>query len=160
MRTLLGLCLVLIACGGSDDDTGDASGAVTVGADWVRVQSSCGYSFDAPPDVTEETGQGIDSCVNRWTAGTCVYWGDYGAFSSDLSEYQTLPGYRESQRSIDGRSAKVITAGSESRFIAAAQFPEVGGDSPGIRLTVSAECKDEAGQQEALAAWGSIRFDP
>jgi hypothetical protein len=157
MRTLMGFCLVLIACGGSDDDTGDAMGAVTVGPDWVPVHASCGYSFDAPPDATEDPAQGIDSCVNRWNVGTCVYWGDYGAFSSDLSEYEELPDYRESQRSIAGRSAKLVTARSESGFIAAAQFSEVGG---GARLTVWATCADESGQQEALAAWGSIRFDP
>lgn len=156
----MGFCLVLLACGGSDDDTGDASGAVTVGADWVRVHASCGYSFDAPPHVHEAPVQGIDSCVNRWNVGTCVYHGDYGAFSSDLSEYRELPEYRESQRSIDGRSAKLVTARSESGFIAAAQFPEVGRGPVGTRLTVWATCEDASGQQEALAAWGSIQFEP
>lgn len=160
MRTLLGLAVVLVACGASDDDSGEANDAVSVGADWVRVEASCGFSFHAPPGVMEKDVQGIDSCVNEWSTSSCVYRGDYGAFSSDLTEYQGLSEYREAAKTIDGRSAKLVTARSASAFIAAAQFPEVGGGSPGTRLTVWAECEDKAGQLDAMAAWESLTFNP
>jgi hypothetical protein len=159
MRTVLGLALFAVACGGADASEGDANDAVVVGADWVRVESSCGYGFDAPPDVTELAVQGIDSCVDAWTTGSCEYHGDYGGFSNDLSGYSDLPEFRLTEKSVGGRAARVMTARSGDAFVAAVYIPGLDADER-IALTLWGECADKSGQTEALAAFGTVTINP
>jgi len=98
--------------------------------------------------------------VNGWATGNCVYLGDYGGFSSDLREYKEAMQYEETQESIDGRAAKVVTAVSDEFLIAAVHFPRVEREAEGIRLTVSANCQDGLGQQDALRIFRTITFAP
>jgi hypothetical protein len=160
MRTVLGLVLFAVACGGADASEGDANDAVVVGADWVRVESSCGYSFDAPPDVTKRAVQGIDSCVDAWTAGSCEYHGDYGWYSNDLSGYSDLPEFHLTEKPVGGRAARVMTARSEDAFIAAVYIPGLDAGDEQIALTLWGQCEDKPGQTEALAAFGTVTISP
>jgi hypothetical protein len=107
-----------------------------------------------------QPAQGTDSCLNAWTTGSCTYHGDFGAFSSDLSEYDGSPEYQQAQVSIDGRSAKLVTALSGALSVAAVHFGQVDPEVDGLRLTIWTECEDKAGQQDAMAAFGTIKFEP
>lgn len=160
MRTIAGVALLIVACSSESRGTTDTNSGTATDPDWVRIEASCGYSFEAPPGLTAQPIKGTDSCLDAWTTGSCAYRGDYGAFSSDLAEYQGLPEYKQAQRSIDGRSAKLVTALSEASSVAAVHFREVEPDTGGPSLTVWAECADEAGQQDAVAAFGTIKFAP
>jgi hypothetical protein len=91
---------------------------VSVPADWVRVEVHCGYSFMAPPEVTAGATQGIDSCIDEWVTSGRMHRGDYGAFSSDLSEYAGQPQHVETRATSDGRSARLL-AGSVATWLAA-----------------------------------------
>jgi hypothetical protein len=61
MRTIAGVAVVLAACGGANQGTDDTNGAVASAPDWRRVEASCGYSFEAPPELEaqceDEAGQ-------------------------------------------------------------------------------------------------------
>jgi hypothetical protein len=180
MRTYLGLGVIVVAataaCGEAEGgepprdgatagETGtreaDAGGvAVSVPADWVRVEVHCGYSFMAPPDVVAAAAQGTDSCIDEWVTSGCMHAGDYGSYSSDLSEYAGQPEYAETRATIDGRSARLLTVTTPDQgLVAAAHFPRV--DTAGVvKLTVWAGCDDAAGQQNALLSFRTITFEP
>ncbi|HWO13478.1 MAG TPA: hypothetical protein VNN80_28450 [Polyangiaceae bacterium] len=155
MRTLAALGALLVACASDASAPGD--GAPSVPAGWVRVQAVCGYGFHAPPDVMMRALVGIDSCIDGWSASSCAYTGDYGGYSSDLTEYEGSPQYQETRESIDGRDAKLVTLADEG-LVAAVHFASVDPAVPGLRLTVGADCQDAAGQQDALTVFRSIRF--
>src|SRR5262245_13552865 len=101
MRRRLLLGVMFLACGGEsaaghDVESGavsDAEDTSAVPADWVPVQAACGYVFRAPPELMPVEVGSIDSCVDGWSTPGCMYRGDYGAFSSDLSEYLGEPQY-------------------------------------------------------------------
>lgn len=176
MRVHLVIGMILLACASPDparsdhpelarDDEPEPASAVEQGVgsvptDWVPVTVPCGYAFRAPPELMMQALQGTDSCVNGWATGNCVYLGDYGGFSSDLREYEEAMQYQETQESIDGRAAKVVTAVSDEFLIAAVYFPRVQRETEGIRLTVSANCQDGPGQQDALRIFRTITFAP
>jgi hypothetical protein len=177
MRTYLMLAVLLVAgaCGEAEgegpapdaatvDDTAiedmAADDAVSVPADWVRVEVHCGYSFMAPLDVMARAGQGTDSCIDGWVASGCVHAADYGGYSSDLSEYAGHEQYMETRATIDGRSARLLTVTTPDQgLVAAAHFPRV--DTAGfVKLTIGATCDDAAAQQSALLSYRTIRFEP
>ena len=167
---------ILLACAGADPAPSDdqelargdepeptsvvEQGAASVPTDWVPFQASCGYAFRAPPELMMQALQGTDSCVDGWATGNCVYHGDYGGFSSDLREYQEALQYEETQESIDGHAAKVVTAVSDEFLIAAVSFPRVDQENERIRLTIAANCQDGPGQQDALRIFRTITFAP
>jgi hypothetical protein len=122
------------------------------------VEASCGYGFWGPPDLTAQAAQGTDSCVSAWATVSCEYGGDYGGYSSDLTEYLGSPEYAAWQESIDGRAAKVVTATMGASLVAAVHFPVVDPELKGVRLTLWALCEDATGQQDALSALRSITF--
>lgn len=161
MRTALGLALVFVACGGADSDEGDEAERVSVEPGWVLVEGTCGdgYSFFAPPEISREPVQGIDSCVERWATSTCSYAVDYGMYSNDLTGYADLPQYERAEKVIDGRKARVITALSEERFVAAVHFAGIDPESERVALTLWVSCTDEAGRKQALAAFDTIVFE-
>jgi hypothetical protein len=66
--------------------------------------------------------------------------------------------YTALQESIDGRAALVVTAAAKESLRAAVFFREVDPAVEGIRLTISANCQDIAGQQDALKLFRSIAF--
>jgi hypothetical protein len=145
--------------GAAHDETPPEEEPVDVPADWVRVEAHCGYSFLAPPGVSVREAAGTDSCVDVWTASGCMQSGDYGGFSSNLSEYVGQPEYAATRENIHGRDATLVTATMpEQGRVAAAHFPEVGVE--GVTLTVWANCEDVAGQQAALTSFRTIIIDP
>jgi hypothetical protein len=149
MRKLAGLGVLLVGCSGN---AADAS------PEWTRVEAHCGYSFLAPPGVVVRAGQPFDSCLDDWTTQSCEYSGDYGLFSSELEELKGSAQYTALQESIDGRAALVVTAAAKESLRAAVFFREVDPAVEGIRLTISANCQDIAGQQDALKLFRSIAF--
>jgi hypothetical protein len=177
MRAYLGIGVIVVAGGCGEAEGGEPPGdgtavdetttselaaddvAVSVPADWVRVEVHCGYSFMAPPEVMAGATQGIDSCIDEWVTSGCMHRGDYGAFSSDLSEYAGQPQYVETRATIDGRSARLLTVTvPDQGLVAAAHFPRV--DTAGVKLTVWAGCEDAAAQDNALLSVRTIRFEP
>jgi hypothetical protein len=126
-------------------------------SDWVRIDSPCGYSFEAPPDVREEPVQGIDSCVDQYLTEACHYNGGYGAFPTSYEEYESYPDYTRSQLEIDGLEAMVISARVEEEmarpYFAAIDFVP---DSMDLYLGMYAYCRDEAGQSEAKLVFQTI----
>jgi hypothetical protein len=170
MRIFAVLGVLILGCNGSARDAvpdanpapsapEDEQEATSFPTDWVRVESSCGYGFRAPPDLMQRTVGNIDSCVDGWATRSCVYTGDYGGFSSDLEEYEHFPQYEESRELIDGQAAKVVTAMADEFLLAAANIPHVDGVLQGVGLTVWAECQDTAGRQDALSAFRTITFE-
>lgn len=172
---IIGALLVVCACGQAEQDAvrspdsndaevgdhaaGDEPPAEEVPAGWRRVSAHCGYSFLAPQGVSVLAAQGTDSCIDVWTASGCMQRGDYGAYSSDLSEYLGKPEYASTRENIHGRDAKLVTATTtEQGRIAAAHFPEL--DVNGVSLSVWAGCEDAPGQQAALTSFRTIIFDP
>jgi len=162
MRRVLGLALIVVACGGAERDAGDGNDTVAIAPDWVRVEAACGegYSFYAPPEIAVQPAQGIDSCIDLWTTSVCSYHGDYGWFSNDLTGYGDLPQYRQMEKVIDGRRARVISALLEGDFIAAVHFGGIDPDSDKVALTLWVRCTDEVGRQHALTAFDTIVFPP
>ena len=158
MRLLAIVSVVLLACA-EDEQTPPETSSPSEPSGWVRVESACGYGFHAPADLMKRTVAGIDSCVDQWASASCVYSGDYGAFSSPLTEFEDSPGYAQTQESIDGREAKLVTAVSDDRFVAGVNFPQVHQGSD-IRLTLVGMCEDEAGQDDAVRVLKSITFAP
>lgn len=138
---------------------GDDSAGEETPADWRRVKAHCGYSFLAPQGVSVRAAEGIDSCIDVWTASGCMQRGDYGAFNGNLSEYVGEPEYASTGENIHGRDAKLVTVTTaEQGRIAAAHFPEL--DVNGVTLRVWAGCEDAPGQQAALTLFRTIIFDP
>jgi hypothetical protein len=176
MRTYLGIGAIVVAgaCGEADggappregsaaDETATEAAddaAVSVPVDWVRVDMHCGYSFMAPPDVVARAALGTDSCIDEWVTSGCIQRGDYGAYSSDLSEYAGQSQYAETRATIDGRAATLLTVTTPDQvLVAAAHFPRV--DAAGlVKLTVWAACNDAAGQQNAHLSFQTITFAP
>ena len=158
MRQFAALVLVLVACGGESAAGEEAAEGSSVPAGWVEVQADCGYSFRAPPEMMAVERQGTDSCIDGWSTPRCMYSGDYGAFSSNLSEYIGEPQYEVARETIDGRSAKLVTAMAFGSFVAAVNIAEVDPATPGLGLTVSASCDDVDGQQDALRVFRTIHF--
>jgi hypothetical protein len=168
----VGALLITCACGQTEDTATSrlvndpASGTDAVGdetptagtpVDWVRVEAHCGYSFLAPPGVNVRRAMGTDSCVDGWTTRGCMQRGDYGGYSSDLSEYVGEPEYASTRENIQGREATLVTVTMAGLGrIAAAHFPEVGVD--GVTLTVWASCEDTESQQTALTSFRTITF--
>lgn len=160
MRRLAAFGLMLMACGGESAAGEDAADDGAVPASWVHVQAQCGYSFRAPPELEAVESQGIDSCIDGWSSPRCTYTGDYGGFSSDLSEYASQPQYEMAPATIDGRSAKLVTARAfGGSFLAAVNIAEIDPATPYVGLTVSAACGDVNGQQDALRVFRTIEFD-
>lgn len=159
MRRLTVLGLMLMGCGGeSTSGSADAAHEGAVPADWVRMQADCGYGFRAPPEMMEVESQGTDSCVDGWSTPGCTYSGDYGAFSSNLTEYVGQPQYEAVQESVDGRAAKFVTAMADGFLVAAVHIAEIDPATPSLGLTVAANCRDAEGQQDALAVFKTIDF--
>ena len=160
MRRLAAFGLMLMACGGETAAGEDAADEGSVPASWIQVQAQCGYSFRAPPELVAVESQGIDSCIDGWTSPRCTYTGDYGGFSSDLSEYVDQPQYEMARATIDGRTAKLVTAMAVGgSFLAAVNIAEIDPATPGVGLTVSASCGDVNGQQDALRVFSTIELD-
>jgi len=158
MRRLALLGLALAACGGASAPGEDAANGVSVPEDWVHVQSSCGYRFQAPPEMTALERQGTDSCVDGWSTASCMYSGDYGAFSSNLSEFIDQPQYQALRETIDGRSARLVTALAYGFYVAAVNIAEIDPATPGLGVTVSANCGDVDGQQDALRVFRTLEL--
>ena len=161
MRRLVAYGATLLACAGGDPAPGQEPARVLVFTDWIRVEATCGYAFRAPPDTMAQMAAGIDSCVERWATGGCVYSGDYGGFSSNLREYREAEGYTEYEETpevIDGQEARLVTVSSEELLLAGVHFPQVAAELEGIGLTLEARCQDSAGQLDALGVFRTITF--
>ena len=159
MRRLTVLGLMIVGCGGESAPGGtDAANEGAVPADWVRVQADGGYSFRAPPEMMAVESEGTDSCTDGWSTPGCSYSGDYGAFSSNLTEYIGQPQYEAVRDSVDGRAAKFVTAMAYGFLVAAMNIAEIDPATPGLGLTVAASCSDAEGQQEALGVFKTIHF--
>jgi hypothetical protein len=127
-----------------------------VPADWLSVDSSCGFGFNAPPNFHEEPVQGIDSCVLRFTAGDCDYFADYGAFSGNLDS-ELVCGKNFDR--IDGLNAELMLCprpGKAGHFLTGVHFASTGKSM--ARLTMTGTCRSTSGSMESLALYYSIRF--
>ena len=155
MRTFALLAALLAGCSESQ--------AASIPADWVPVTASCGYTFMAPPDLVAKEVEGIDSCVDRWSTGSCGLAGDLGAYSSPDIETPGLLDFWECSETIDGRLAQLATARNQlvsaaSQFQSSVHFSVVDSNRPGVQLKVSASCPREAARDETLLLFRSIRF--
>lgn len=150
------------AGGSARVDTGSSGGAAepqhAVPDEWVEVQSICGYSFRAPPDVKQEPVQGEDSCVDRHLTADCQYDSGYGGFGTTYEEYRTYPEYSQEHREIDGLGATLYRARLEMPEDGRAYFAAIDfvPDSQKLYLTMYVHCRSAAGQDEAELVFGSI----
>lgn len=127
-------------------------------ADWIEVDASCGYRFQAPPDVREETVQGEDSCVDRYVTAACQYTGGYGMYATSYAEFTGHPGFMALTQPIDGLTATLMTGRFEMpedgrAYFAVADFERDGAE---LYLTMFATCTTREGQREATAVLNSI----
>ncbi len=162
MRMLALLVVLLAGCsdGGSSPN---GSEPASIPADWVQVTATCGYSFMAPPGLVAEEVQGIDSCVDRWSADSCSLVGDFGAYSSPAIEMPGTLEFWEARDTIDGRMVQLSTSrmqfvSAASQFQSSVHFSVVDSDRPGVQLKVSAYCPSESARDETLLLFRSIRF--
>jgi hypothetical protein len=144
--------------GGDASGRGDELEAAPIPADWISVEASCGFRFEAPPEVTFQDVQGIDSCVDSWTTHGCDNGGSFGGYNSDLSEYEQYPDHAATNEPIAGLVAKVVTARTPEGLAAAVHFPPEHDYEPDVTLTVWAVCSDGAGRQTALQSFRTITF--
>jgi hypothetical protein len=144
--------------GGGASARGDELEAAPIPADWISVEASCGFRFEAPPEVAFQDAQGIDSCVNIWTTHGCDNGGSFGGYNSDLSEYEEYSDHAATNEPIAGLVAKVVTATTREGLAAAVHFPPDSDDPPNVTLTVWAVCSDDAGRRAALQSFRTITF--
>jgi hypothetical protein len=131
-------------------------------AGWSAVTTSCGFSFQAPPDYQKSDVQGIDSCVLAFRAAGCAYSADYGLYSGGVATSGDEPDYRRIQSRIDGRDAEIVCY-TESTSVGAphycgVHFPQAG-PSPDVKLTVVAQCETAMESVDAELLFRTIRFD-
>jgi hypothetical protein len=144
--------------GGGDSARGDELEAAPIPTDWISVEASCGFRFEAPPEVAFQDVQGTDSCVDNWTTPGCDNGGSFGGYNSDLSEYEEYPDHAATNEPIAGLVAKVVTATAREGLTAAVHFPPDSDDPPNVTLTVWAVCSDDAARQAALQSFRTITF--
>lgn len=143
----------------SDIDSGSQS---VFPSSWIRIDSICGagYSFLAPPAVSEELVMGDDTCGHDYITEACEYNSGYSWVGMSYEGMESYPDYTQSKQQIDGLDATVITARVEdpenrpnTPYFAAVDFVS---DAKGNYMTMYAYCHDEAGQNEALLVFQSI----
>lgn len=81
----------------------------TVPADWVPVETACGFRYMAPPEVRNEFVQGIDSCVDRFVTSDCVYEDGHGAFDTEFGDDGWL-GVTTESLEVDGQTGTLTRA--------------------------------------------------
>jgi hypothetical protein len=147
----LGICL-MIACG---DDSTDP---VVAPADWIAVESSCGFTFHAPPEVEQQPAQPIDSCAELYATDTCEYGAGSGGYATSYSDLTSSPDFRYMEIRIDGSDAELrsatVASDGETFLYAAVDF---GPDGDGIYTTMDARCREAGGLDEADVVFRSIR---
>jgi hypothetical protein len=133
--------------------------AAPIPADWISVEASCGFRFEAPPEVTFQDVQGTDSCVDNWTTHGCDNGGSFGVYNIGLGEwYEQYPDPAATIEPIAGLVAQVVTARTPEGLAAAVLFPPESEDAPNLTLAVWAVCSDGAGRQTALQSFRTITF--
>jgi hypothetical protein len=137
-----------------------APGTTTQSDDWQKVDSGCGFFFEAPPEMQQQPVTGIDSCVGQYQGAGMQLTYDYGGFSDPLEGYSDSPEYKEESATIDGFQAKVISLrrddDSERPYAVAVHFPDIG--KGGVKLTMSIKCEGPAEMDDARLIVKSITF--
>jgi hypothetical protein len=151
-------CLILTllcGCSAAPPITKTGGKAVVVPSDWVTVDSTCGFTFQAPADLVRKNVQAIDSCVGQHESKTTTMSYDYGGYSSPLTEFASAPNYSESVVAIDGASGKLIACDEgNDRFIGV----YVADDGRGAKLQASVRCSTEACEDTARTILSTITW--
>ena len=126
-----------------------------ISADWIDVQTRCGFGFSAPPDYRDTPVRGTDSCVLEFTAADCQYSADYGAFAGPFSDHNCSA----RAATIDGHEATITSCEGdrEYNYLSGIHFADVGRGT-GVRLTMVAKCRTPRGHKAAQALFGSLHF--
>jgi len=111
----------------------------------------------SPVPLTQSDATGIDSTAARWEGGSVDVTIDEGALADPLTSYEDRPGARVSDRTIGGRSARVVSMPLEDgRHLAAAHFEAQGEMSEGF--TISVVGSEQVGEEVPLQMVESVEL--
>ena len=129
---------------------------------WKPIDAGGRFSFHLPEDMQPQNVHGIDSYVGEYRNKNLRVTFDYGLYSNSLDTLSSQPEYKEFNRVIGGRKAKIVyyratDAAAEYKYYAAVYFPA----APSHRasnLNLSAEFNDKHEWETAQTIFESIRF--
>jgi hypothetical protein len=121
-------------------------------ATWITVNVRGLFSFDVPPNTTEDPVQGIDSLVGRYRIGDIELGYDCGAYSSTLEEFSSDEGYVRRTVAVDGWPADLVATDAGNMGIA---FPKV---PSGAKLTLHARYTKRESKDTVEQILLSIKF--
>jgi hypothetical protein len=125
---------------------------------WGMRTSTCGYTYLAPPQLTEEPLRGTDSCISRLRNEDCTYKSDYGGFSSNLDEFSREDGFREEITQIGGMAARFVRVSprASGAHLIAVRMPL--NEPLRTGLAIMAECASAQSLASAGALFLTIQF--
>lgn len=125
---------------------------------WKKFEVSnttSNFSFYLPNDFAEVPVQGEDSLVKQYKNSTSNINLDFGGYSDPLDSYKSMAEYQESNTTISGKAAKIISYKNNDLYISAVNFPEV---TSGLKLTISINSSDKDIKDNAKKIFESISF--
>lgn len=155
-------CSILLLSGCSSinqaNPAGNTNTSQNITQGWKKFEVSNTknkFTFYIPPDFNEEMVQGEDSIVKSYKNSTTSISLDYGSYSDPLDSYKTMPEYQETNTTISGKSAKIISSKKDDKYISAVNFPEI---STGLKLTIYIESSDANIKDTGKKIFESISF--
>jgi len=137
-------------------------GPPTLKPGWKPIDAGGRFSFHLPEDMQPQNVHGIDSYVGEYRNKNLRVTFDYGLYSNSLDALASQPEYKEFNRVIGGRKAKIVyyratDAAAEYKYYAAVYFPAAPSNRAS-NLNLSAEFNDKNEWETAQTIFESIRF--
>ena len=125
-----------------------------------RLEDRGQFSFRIPQRYTKSDVAGIDSEIERWTAGSRSIAYEFGGFPQ-LGDVRADPGvrdYSECREVIGGREATIAAWRVDRRYHTRAVWRQIPGTA--WLLVWTSRSPDREGQLEALSVVRSVIIDP
>jgi len=157
--------MLAAGCGGTSSATsahdGGTEAAACAADGWRTFEAQHKvFTFRAPCTMSGGPQQGADSYVGEYADTGMLLDYDYGAYSSDLSEYQSLDSYQKQSVVVGGKSGYIVTGvnpgSSAGAYVAGLYVPDTG--TTGAKLSFVAACDSTARQNTAVAILKTIAF--
>lgn len=130
--------------------------------EWERVDAGP-FSLQLPREYRKQEVHGIDSFVGRYRAPGRELGFDYGVYSGALEEWRGEGReFHACRDSVSPHLVRFVTARSaDGGYLAGAAWRQLerGGALGDLHLTIHAQTRTAAQQQEALAVFRSLQFD-
>jgi hypothetical protein len=130
------------------------------GQQWRDIRVGDRLAFSAPTELKPTSARSADTDFSELHGDDLVVRVDAGLFGDTLTRYRSKPNVRESDESIDGQRARVVTYDQPdgSRFTGA-HFPDLQNAAGGAKkLTVVVISSGDRSADDALRIVRSIRF--